>query len=98
MKNAETPNPAAAAAALPDFPTIESAIRELIAQGTTRIDQIAAGLPPGMQVPAEQIRAVLDEILSSTNLAALRDAVSVDVFQLLMTGHSTVKHNPVNLA
>lgn len=82
----------------PSFPTLEAAIRELLGLGIVKVEEIADRLPPGLQPSAGQIAGVLEDILGHAQWAQLRDAALQDVFNLLMTGHSSVKHDPVNMA
>ena len=83
---------------VPQFPELEAALRDLVARGMTRVDEIKARLPAEMQVSAEQVRGLLDDILGHADWAALYQSARADVFRLITTGHSAVKHDPVNMA
>ena len=97
MTPREKPEPAAVPPP-PQFPELEAALRDLVARGMTRVDEIKARLPAEMQVSADQVRGLLDDILGQADWLRLYETARADVFRLITTGHSSVKHDPVNVA
>ena len=82
----------------PTTPELQALVERLVSEGMSRVDEISSRLPAEMHVSAAQVQGVLDDVLTHLNVAELVSTVRAELFRLISTGHSSVRHDPVNLA
>lgn len=86
------------AVAVPALPSFQAALDELVRRLTERLDEMQASLPPEVQISTNQIHGIINDVLGHAQWGSLYASARADVFQLLLTGRSNVRHDPMHLA
>lgn len=83
---------------VPDFPGVSDALAQLLQKVLAEVERVQGGLPPELQLSTEQLVGAINRALTTSDFAGLYELARADIFNLVLTGKSNIRHDPVDLA